>query len=63
MVRRNRSFLYGGVAGLIMIAITVALRTFAQLHQQAEMRAVETSLNLAKSLELTFEGMINGHER
>jgi diguanylate cyclase (GGDEF)-like protein/PAS domain S-box-containing protein len=57
--RNNRPLFYSGIAALILIVATTALVTLTQLHRQAETRAVITSQNLAKSLELSFGGLID----
>lgn len=58
-IRSNRFLLFGGVATLIVLVVITALIALTQLHQQAEKKAVITSQNLAKSLELTFHGLID----
>jgi len=57
--RLKRPLFFGGLAILILLVISTALVSLIQLHQQAEARAVIASQNLAKSLVLTFDGLID----
>lgn len=52
-------FLAGGVIVLILLVSMTAWLTLAQLHEQAENRAIVSTQNLAKSLEQTFNGLID----
>ena len=52
-------FLEGGVIVLILLVSIAAWLTLAQMHQQAENRAIVSTQNLAKSLEQTFNGLID----
>lgn len=53
------SVLYGGVTALILIAVIMAAVTLMQLREQARIRAVTTTQNLAKSIEQTIDGLVD----
>ena len=55
----NYRLFEGGVIVLILVVTITAWLTLAQLHQQAENRAIVSTQNLAKSLEQTFNGLID----
>jgi diguanylate cyclase (GGDEF)-like protein/PAS domain S-box-containing protein len=54
----NRTVLYAGIAAAIFVVVITALLALLHLRQQAEMRTVLTTQNLARSVEQTIEGMI-----
>ena len=51
--------LYGGVAAFIVIIIVTALVALKQLHRQVEARVSATTQSLSKSIEQTFNGLID----
>lgn len=55
----NQTLLYGGVATLIAIIVATALVALLQLHQQVEARISATTQRLSKSIEQTFNGLID----
>ena len=55
----KRTFLYGGVAALILSVIITAGVTVEQLHRQVELRIAVTTQSLANSIEQTFNGLID----
>lgn len=55
----NYRLFRSGIAALILVATLLAGVTLTQLHQQAENRATVSTQNLAKSLEQTFDGLID----
>ena len=59
-LRRNRSVLYGGVAAAILIVVIASLAALNLLRQQIESRTALSIQYLARSVEQTFEGMIDG---
>ncbi len=58
-VPRHGRFLFGGVAAFVLIVTVTAWMALTQLYQQAEDRAALTTQNMAKSLEQTFNGLID----
>jgi PAS domain S-box-containing protein len=57
--RRNRTVLYGGVAGIILVAVITAQIILNHLHEEAEERAATVTQNLTQSVEQTIDGMID----
>jgi len=55
----NRILLYGGVAVFILVIIATALVTLKQLHQQVDARITATTQSLSRSIEQTFNGLID----
>lgn len=58
-VQNKLLFFYGGIGGVVLLVVVAAAVAICQLHEQAERRTLITSQNLAKSLELTFDGLID----
>ena len=58
-LQHSRLRLYGGLALLILLVIATAVVALSQLYRQAEARTHASAQSLAKSLELTFAGMID----
>jgi len=57
--RNPRSLLHLGVLLAVVLVLVVSLATLRHLRDEAENRAALTTQNLAQSLELTIEGMID----
>lgn len=55
----NRTIFFTGVAATIMAVVVVAAVALIHLRQVAEMRMVVATQNLARSLEQTFDGLID----
>ncbi len=56
---KNRRILIGGVAAAMIFIVTVTSLALAYLHRQTELRTAAYTQNLASSMELTFEGLID----
>jgi diguanylate cyclase (GGDEF)-like protein/PAS domain S-box-containing protein len=56
---RNRIYLFGGVTVLILAVVLIAVIELLYIRHEAETRAATTTANLAKSLALTVDGVID----
>jgi diguanylate cyclase (GGDEF)-like protein/PAS domain S-box-containing protein len=55
----NRTILFSGMAVAIAMVVVTALATLWHLRQQAEIRTIVTAENIAKSMVLTLDGLID----
>lgn len=57
--RKSRTVLYASVALLVLLVGLAALGAVWQLHQEAERRTATTTERLARSMELSLDGLID----
>ena len=54
----NRTVLYGGVAAAVLLVVIAALMMLTHLRRQDDMQTAVSTQNLARSMDLTLQGLI-----